>query len=57
MTKRSMLYRPADKPHPALDGAKAEYAVFDGEEIDLALEDGWYRSPSHFPAEPKKAPK
>lgn len=40
-----MLYRTGKKQH-TLDGVECDYQVFEDEEVETALADGWVTSPS-----------
>lgn len=61
-TEPTMRYRPdschgstvSEQPHRAT-GELFYYKVFDGDEVDSCLKDGWYTCPSKFPK--KRGPK
>ena len=49
------LYRPSDTPNPGAWDLCVEARVFDGDAIEAALADGWFKHPNDFPAEGEEA--
>lgn len=45
----SMLFRPADEPNEAVWGLKAEWCVFDDEDVADQLQNGWFAHPHDVP--------
>lgn len=50
------LYRPTDKPNPAVWDLCAEGRVFQADAIAAALADGWFLHPNDFPPQPDIEP-
>ena len=58
-TEPTMRYRP-DRVNGSTPSEKKPiyfYKVFEGNEVDSCLDDGWYTHPSEFPKKEAKKPK
>jgi hypothetical protein len=49
MTDTTMLYRPGGEPNPEAWNEPIETTIVADEDIEAALEEGWFLHPSDFP--------